>query len=226
MEKQKKPHTFLKIFIGLLLGIAITIGGLYAAYSFDLLDKYTKCDTKDTKKVKTEETKVEEHEPLTVTSFYPNSIAIIHDGKVYVNIDGSTSQIDELFGSGTYQTLLNTKKNYTPLNIQYFEAQKANDVLKAQELTTNNVTGVYVYEAGQSINTNYSLLLVKKDGSVEIISLYSLITGRSKPTELKGLEDVSYFISKDNDGINTYAVDKEGNEIDISTMISDNYKDY
>ena len=48
----------------------------------------------------------------------------------------------------------------------------------------------------------------------------------TKTTEVKGLENISYFTSKDSDGVTTYAVDKDGNEININNMISDNYKDY
>ncbi len=227
MEKEKKPHTFLKLFIGCLFGIAITIGGLYAAKSFNLLDKIMKCDNKEVKETKKEEPKdIEDQESYTVTSFYPNSIAILNNGRVYVNVYGSSSELEDLFGDGAYQTLTNTRKNYSPLNIQNLKVQTSNEELKAQELSTDKVSGIYVYEAGQTINDNYSLLLVKEDGSVEIISLYSLISGRTKTTEVKGLENISYFTSKDSDGVTTYAVDKDGNEININNMISDNYKDY
>jgi len=227
MEKEKKPHTFLKLFIGFLLGIAITIGGLYAAKSFNLLDKFIKCDNKEVKETKQEETKDEVTEQsYTVTNFYPDSVAILNNGKVYVNVYGSSQQLEELFGDGAYQTLTNTRKNYSPLNIQNLKVQASNEELKVQELAINDVVGIYVYEAGQTINNNYSLLLVKKDGSVEIISLYSLISGRTKTTEVKGLENISYFTSKDSDGVTTYAIDKDGNEININNMISDNYKDY
>ena len=224
---EKKPHTFLKIFIGLLLGIAITIGGLYAAKSFNLLDKILKCETKETKETKTTDDSTEVvADDYTAIKFYPSSTAVLYKGKVYVNIDGSTPQIDDLFGEGTYQTLINTRKNYQPLNIEHLKMQNSNEETKFQELATSNVTGVYVYEAGQTINTNYSLLLVKEDGKVEIISLYSLVTGRTKTTELKGLENISYFVSKNSSSVTTYAVDKDGNEINLTNIISDNYKDY
>ena len=230
MEKEKKPHTFLKLFIGFLLGIAVCIGALYAANNFNLLNKFIKCETaekketqKDTSKDTTDTTPVEK---TSVTAFYPNSIAVLHNGKVYVNVYGSTPEVDDLFGGGTYQTLVNTRKNYQPINIQNSSIKSGNEELKFQELTTSNVSGVFIYEAGQTINKNYSLLLVKEDGKVEIISLYSLITGRSKTTELKGLENIAYFTSKDNDGINTYAIDKDGNELNLNNIIPDNYKDY
>ncbi len=225
MEKVKKPHTFLKIFIGILLGIAITVGALVAANNFKLLDKFIKCETKEVKEQKEEDTTIEQSS-YAITKFYPDSIAILDKGKVYVNVYGSSTELDSLFGDGTFQTLNTTRKSYQPYHFDNLKMQNANEEFKGMELATNDVKGIYVYEFGQDINKNYSLLLVKEDGNVEIISLYSLITGRTKTTEVKGLEDISYFTSKDNDGITTFAVDKDGNETNISSLISDNYKDY
>ena len=44
----------------------------------------------------------ESNTPVGITEFYPNSIAVLVDGEVYVNVYGSTLDIDNLYGTDTY----------------------------------------------------------------------------------------------------------------------------
>ena len=47
--------------------------------------------------------------------------------------------------------------------INNLKLQNGNTEFTGMELATNDVKGIYVYEAGQDINTNYSLLLYFDD---------------------------------------------------------------
>lgn len=83
---------------------------------------------------------------ISVVDFYFDSIAIVSDGSVYVNVYGSTTQFDNLFGEGTFQTLMSTRNNYKEYSFDNFEyILDDNSSFIGMKLNTSNVKKVYSY---------------------------------------------------------------------------------
>ncbi|MGN1329756.1 MAG: hypothetical protein ACI4VN_00230 [Clostridia bacterium] len=172
------------------------------------------------------ELKAEVPSKISVTDFYFDSVAILNEGSVYVNVYGSTPQIDTLFGDGTFQTLVATRNNYKEYTFNNFEYRKDNSNFKGMKLNVSNIEAVYSYENGQALSTNYGLILLNKDKTLSIISLYSLINGKTDVKSISNLSGITSVVSSDNGGITTYAIKENGEKIDLNDYIPEDYTQF
>lgn len=164
---------------------------------------------------------------ISVVDFYFNSVAIVSEGSVYVNVFGSTPQIDDLFGKDTYQTLVATRNNYKEYNFDNFEYILAdNSSFTGMKLNTNNVKKVYSYASGQALSSNYGLILLNEDKTLSIISLYSLINGKTDVTSIPELSNIESIISENEMGMVTYAIDQNGEKFNLSSYIPTDYTQF
>lgn len=162
----------------------------------------------------------------SVVNFYFDSIAIVSDGNVYVNVYGATHEIDDLFGDGTFQTLVSTRNKYQEYSFNNFEYYKGNNNFKGMKLNATNVEKVYTYDNGQEIPDNYGLILLNKDNTLSIISLYSLINGKTTVKNIPNLSDIKSIVSEDNNGVTTYAVKQNGEKVNLEDYIPKSYKEF
>ena len=166
----------------------------------------------------------ESNTPVGITEFYPNSIAVLVDGEVYVNVYGSTLDIDNLYGTDTYQTLINTRNNYQEFNFPLLNYKdETNQSFTGMKLNTSNVKEIYAFASGQTFNNNYGLILLNEDGTVSIISLYSLITGNQNVTTIESLANITSISSSNDNGYTTYATDEQGMLYNMNDYIPTDY---
>lgn len=165
---------------------------------------------------------------VSVLNFYPDSTAILYDGSVYVNIYGSSTEIDKLYGEGTFQKLINTiKNNYKEYSFENFDFKNAlNNNFTGMKLNTSNVEKIYSLAFGQGLATNYGIVLVNKDKTLSIISLYSMLNAKLDVTPIDGLSDIESIKTEDNLGATTYAVKTNGEKIDLSNYIPKDYSKF
>ncbi len=166
----------------------------------------------------------ESNTPVGITEFYPNSIAVLVDGEVYVNVYGSTLDIDNLYGTDTYQTLINTRNTYQTVNFPLLNYKdETNQSFTGMKLNTSNVKEIYAFASGQTFNNNYGLILLNEDGTVSIISLYSLITGNQNVTTIESLANITSISSSNDNGYTTYATDEQGMLYNMNDYIPTDY---
>ncbi len=217
--------------IAILIILSISLGGyiLYDKLNIKYNDnsslKTTTVDTK-TKDTNKESKQCETPSKTSVTNFYPDSVAVVSDGSVYVNVYGSTPEIDGLFGNGTFQVLQATINKYKEYTFNNFEYYKNNSKFKGMKLNVNNVDKVYSYDYGQSMAQNYGLILLNKDKSLSMISLYSLINGKTDVKTIPNINGINSIISENNGGMYTYAVKENGEKIDLNDYIPQDYKQF
>ena len=166
----------------------------------------------------------ESNTPVGITEFYPNSIAVLVDGEVYVNVYGSTLDIDNLYGTDTYQTLIHTRNTYQTVNLPLLNYKdETNQSFTGMKLNTSNVKEIYAFASGQTFNNNYGLILLNEDGTVSIISLYSLITGNQNVTTIESLANITSISSSNDNGYTTYATDEQGMLYNMNDYIPTDY---
>lgn len=164
---------------------------------------------------------------VSVVDFYFNSVAIVNDDSVYVNVLGTEQEIDDLFGKGTYQTLMTTRKGYKEYTFNNFEyISNDNSSFIGMKLNANNVKKVYSYAHGQMLLSNYGLILLNNDKTLSIISLYSLINGKTEVKNISGLSNIESIITENDGGMITYAINQSGEKIDLSSYIPSDYKSF
>lgn len=212
-----------KILLYLLLlisGIAIGSGLTF------IFVNNNKSTTKDIENEKLEDQTKDEvpSSNISITNFYPDSTAIVAAGKVYVNVAGATTDIDSLYGEGVYQTLLATRSNYQEYNFDGIDYKdKLNAPFIGMKLNIQDAKAIYSYTYGQDLNSNYGLIILSDDGTLGIISLYSLIMGKQDVTKISSLENIVEVESVDNNGYMTYAYDKENTLYNLSDYIPTDY---
>ena len=161
---------------------------------------------------------------IGITKFYPNSLALLVDGDVYVNVYGSTLDIDNLYGTDTYQTLVATRNNYQTFNFPLLNYKdETNQTFTGMKLNTSNVKEIYTFASGQTFNTNYGLIFLNEDGTVSIISLYSLINGNMDVTIIEGLANITSISSSNDNGYTTYATDEQGVLYNMNDYVPSDY---
>ena len=166
----------------------------------------------------------ESNTPVGITEFYPNSLAVLVEGEVYVNVYGSTQDIDNLYGTDTYQTLVATRNNYQTFNFPLLNYKdETNQTFTGMKLNTSNVKEIYTFASGQTFNTNYGLIFLNEDGTVSIISLYSLINGNMDVTIIEGLANIASISSSNDNGYTTYATDEQGVLYNMNDYIPTDY---
>lgn len=167
---------------------------------------------------------------VQVLEFYPSSLAFVYDGEVYAKVYGSTPELDNIFGTGTYETLINTiNDKYQEFNLDGLKVLNAsNENFKGLKLNVSDVKNVYSYAYGQALSTNYGLIILKNDGNLYSISLYSLINGKTDVTPISNLSNIISLKTKASEGLSgglhTYAIDKDNQEYDLDNYISKDYK--
>lgn len=222
----KKSNNGLIIVLIIVTTIAIFLGG-YLVY-----DKLNQQEENPIEIVKPGEeennvTNVEE-KSSSITEFYFDSIAIVSDGKVYVRVDGTKPELDNLYGEGTYNKLVETRKNYKEYSFDNLKYNlDDNSSFKGIKLNTSNVSEVYSNVSGQTVMNNYGLILLNDDKTLSMISLYSLINGKTDVKKISNLTDIENVITEyERGGIVTYAVDKSGKKINLYDYIPKDYKTF
>ena len=98
-----------------------------------------------------------------------------------------------------------------------------NNNFTGMKLNTSNVEKIYSLAFGQGLATNYGIVLVNKDKTLSIISLYSMLNAELDVTPIDGLSDIESIQTEDNLGATTYAVKTNGEKIDLSNYIPKDY---
>ena len=162
--------------------------------------------------------------PISLIEFYPDSLSLLVDGKVYVNVYGSTTDIDNLYGANTFQTLLTTRNNYQEYSFEGLNYKdELNSTFTGMKLNISNIKEVYSFANGQTLANNYGLILLNEDGNVYIISLYSLIMGKKDVTKVESLNNIVSINSENNNGYYTYATDNLGVLYNMNDYIPKDY---
>lgn len=202
--------------------LSISLGGFIVYDKFFIKDNTVRDSDLDSSKEENDLIKSK----ISVTDFSFDSVAIVSDGSVYVSINGNTLDIDNLFGGGTFQTLVATRKKYKDYAFDNFEYYKGNHSFKGMKLNVSNVESVYTYEAGQVMQKNNGLILLNKDKTLSIISLYSLIHGKTDVKHISNLSDITSIVSEDEEGIVTYAIKENGQKINLEDYIPEDCKQF
>ena len=162
--------------------------------------------------------------PISLIEFYPDSLSLLVDDKVYVNVYGSTTDIDNLYGTNTFQDLLTTRNNYQEYSFKGLNYKdELNSTFTGMKLNISNIKEVYSFANGQTLTNNYGLILLNEDGDVYIISLYSLIMGKKDVTKIESLNNIVSINSENNNGYYTYATDNLGVLYNMNDYIPKNY---
>lgn len=199
--------------------------GAYLVYDKAINEGNNEVVENKQEEIKNNEVQVE-NSSYQVLNFYPSSVAVLYNEEIYVNIYTSTIEIDNLFGEGSYQTLVSTRNNYQEYNFDELKVLGAmNETFKGMKLNVSGVKAVYSYANGQALNSNYGIFILKKDGTVYGISLYSLINGKKEVTHIPNLNNIVEFKSENISmgGMVTYAIDNKGNKNNLDDYVPQNY---
>ncbi len=226
--EEKKSNRGLVIALVLFIVLSLGLGG-YIVYNQFLNEPKDNSNevSEDTQKEEESDIEEEEQTPISVVDFFFDSVAIVKDGEVYVNVYGTTSQIDDLFGAGTFQTLVATRGTYQEYTFDHFEYSfYDNSTFNGMKLNASNVDKVYSFAYGQVIENNYGLILLNKDKTLSMISLYSLITGKADVTPISGLSNIESVITESTSSMNTYAITQTGEKINLADYIPSDYQQF
>lgn len=227
--EEKSKNTGLIVGLVIFIIISLGLGG------FIVYDKLINNDSENTKiteedtnekNTKTEEQATTKKDTYQVLELAPvGGTAVVYNGEVYVNVYDSTPNIDNIYGNGKYQTLINTRNNYKEYNFgelivttKYINVGGSGKWLK---LNTSNVKSIYNNEYGQAlsnINPKYGIVMINSDSTVSYISTKDLIDGNTNPIKLEAT-DISSVVTEDNGGYTTYFVKSDGTKIDVNTLI-------
>ncbi len=159
---------------------------------------------------------------VQVMDFYFDSTAVLYNGEVYVNIDGTSTEFNSLYGKGTWDLLASVRQNYQKYTFGDSSVRINNEDFVGMKLDPKNVVGIYDYQSGQDIRENYGLLLLYSDGTMGYSKLSMLIAGETEVEKVDGISEIINVISrKEFSGVNTYAITSSGNEIKLSKYIPD-----
>lgn len=217
---------------GLIVLLVIIVLGLGGFIAYDKLVKNDKECTKSTEKETDKTNTTTENKETTKKDAYQvlelaplGGIAVVYNGEVYVNVYDSTPNIDNVYGTGKYQTLENTRKNYKEYNFgelvvstKYVNVAESGKWLK---LNVSNVKAIYNNEYGQALsstNPKYGIVMINSDSTVSYISTKDLIAGNVNPTKLDAT-DISNVVTEDNGAYITNLVKSDGTKIDVNTLI-------
>lgn len=147
--------------------------------------------------------------------------AVLYKGEVYVNVYDSTPNIDNVYGEGKFQILVNTRNNYKEYNFDGLEVKGGNINGKWQKLNISNVKKLYNNDYGQAIsniNPKYGILMLCDDNTVSYISILDLINGNSNPQKLE-VTNVKDIVAENHMGYTTYVVDANNNKTNVNDLI-------
>lgn len=211
--------------VALIIFIVISLGlGGFIGY-----DKLVNNKSENTDKVETDVNDNGEIESSTKTDSYQvldlepiGGTAVMYNGEVYVNVYDSTPTIDNVYGEGKFQTLMQTRNNYQ-------EYSFGNLVVTIEEigstkwlkLNVSNVKLVHNNNYGQALsnaNPKYGIVMINSDGTVSYIRIEDLINGNSNPIKLD-VTGVSNVVTENNMGYTTYLLKSDGTKIDVNALI-------
>ena len=146
-------------------------------------------------------------------------IAVLYNGEVYANVQDSTSNIDDIYGDGKYQTLINTRTTYKEYSFENLQVN--NNETKWGKLNISNIKEIHnnIYgQAMDSSNPKYGIIMIDNDNKVYYISIRDLIEGNTKVTQLN-VSNVADIVSEDNGGYTTYFINNNGKKEDVNRYI-------
>lgn len=227
MQENQGTKVNILTFLLILTIIAIIIMGyfIYKIYNYKEIDNNQagKIDNQVSnieQPKESENTDNEKNNKYAVLELSPiNGIAVLYNGEVYVNVYDSTSNIDDIYGDGQYQKLMNTRTTYKEYS--FGNLQVNNNDTKWLKLNISNVNGIYnnVYgQAMDSSNPRYGIIMIDNDNKVSYISIKDLIEGNTNVTKLN-ISNITDIVLEDNDGYTTYFVDNNGKKDDVNKYI-------
>lgn len=152
------------------------------------------------------------------------SLAVLDDGNVYVQLNGSYNIIG-IYDEETRKIIENTVKNYksyTLKNIDY--SSQINGTFTGMKLNVKDVGNIYSYATGHTIKDTNGLLLLNQDKTVSIISMKSLINGKTEVTKIPELKDIKeIYTDTSGQAAETYAVDNNGTKYNIYDYLKTDY---
>lgn len=215
------------IVLAVILSVAVLGLGGFIIYDKILSDN-TKVDVNENNFQNNEDKSAIDNSKISMTSFYGNSVAIVSNGEVYLNVNCNNALLEEqlklFYGNEILKTLNKTRQIYKEYTFDNFEYNNSN--FMGMKLNTNNVSNVYEYIYGQSMGNDYGLILLNEDKTVSMISLYSLINGNSNVKNISGLSNIEKIITENNDGIYIYAVNGNGEKFNLNDYVPTDYKKF
>ena len=146
-------------------------------------------------------------------------IAVLYNGEVYANVQDSTSNIDDIYGDGKYQTLINTRTTYKEYSFENLQVN--NNETKWGKLNISNIKEIHNNIYGQAMNSSnpkYGIIMIDNDNKVYYISIRDLIEGNTKVTQLN-VSNVADIVSEDNGEYTTYFINNNGKKEDVNRYI-------
>lgn len=218
---EKKNNIALYLVIGCMITLLGALLGIYVGKGLKgLVDR--NCD-KDCNTNKPSEV-VENVKKSKIVGIGWASLAVLDDGNVYVQLNGSYNIIG-IYDEETRKIIENTVKNYksyTLKNIDY--SSQSNGTFTGMKLNVKDVGNIYFYATGHTIKDTNGLLLLNQDKTVSIISMKSLINGKTEVTKIPELKDIKeIYTDTSGQAAETYAVDNNGTEYKIRDYLKTDY---
>lgn len=150
-----------------------------------------------------------------------SALAILDDGNTYVNVNNASP-----FGNELEEILKETQKRYKSYefkNVNYLDS--LNSGFTGIKLNVADVSMIYNYTTESSALTDKcGLLLLNQDKTVSIISMKSLINGKTEVTKIPELKDIKeIYTDTSGQASKTYAVDNNGTEYKIRDYLKTDY---
>lgn len=219
----KTNNTGLVVALVIFIVISLGLGG-FIGYDKLVNNKSENNDNVETKvndSVEPENsTKADSYQVLELAPI--GGTAVMYNGEVYVNVYDSTSNIDNVYGEGKFQTLIQARNNYQEYSFGNLVVTiEEIGLTKWLKLNVSNVKLIHNNNYGQALsNTNpkYGIVMINSDSSVSYIGIGDLINGNTNPTKLD-VTDVSNVVTENMGGYTTYLVKTDGTKIDVNTLI-------
>lgn len=212
---EKKNNIALCLVIGCMITLLGALLGIYVGKG--LVD--CTCD-KDCNTNKPSEV-VENVKKSAMIDVCYSALAILDDGNTYVNVNNASP-----FGNELEEILKETQKRYKSYefkNVNYLDS--LNSGFTGIKLNVADVSMIYNYTTESSALTDKcGLLLLNQDKTVSIISMKSLINGKTEVTKIPELKDIKEIYT-DTVGTTdkTYAVDNNGTKYNVYDYLKTDY---
>lgn len=212
---EKKNNIALYLVIGCMITLLGALLGIYVGKG--LVD--CTCD-KDCNTNKPSEV-VENVKKSAMIDVCYSALAILDDGNTYVNVNNASP-----FGNELEEILKETQKRYKSYefkNVNYLDS--LNSGFTGIKLNVADVSMIYNYTTESSALTDKcGLLLLNQDKTVSIISVKSLINGKTEVTKIPELKDIKeIYTDTSGQAADTYAVDNNGTKYKIRDYLKTDY---
>lgn len=130
------------------------------------------------------------------------------------NIQDLQNKINYFYETGTYEKAQNQIKSYI----------NHTNGFKGKKLNIANVDKVIMIGSTQTCANQTGFIIIKKDGTISAISLYSLLVGKTEVTNISELKnivniEVKQACSDPRCGTAYFAIDKDGKEYKLDNYI-------